>query len=233
MFTNTKFILPLAAAVTLLFAFGCGPSDDSTLRGILFVNTTWPHSRVVPSGAKSVVFEVTNAAYGVSLKDKATIPPAPLLTTRTRFDLVGPGTVTVKATAYPNEDGTGVAQATGTSSVQIVSGKMNTVDLTMGSTIASLRITGASTNQPPNKDVTYGIQALDASGAVVLVDPTVWKWTVEDPTVATIAPNGDQVFVHTLKEGLAKIHVTDPESGKTSGVSVTVTSTGGITVPIQ
>jgi hypothetical protein len=130
-----------AAATTLTAAGG---------QGTLEVLIKWPPvpeptSRLIPAAAKSILLVVTDA-NGRHLGEQRSRRPftgqnqTPPTDTAFFPDLPA-GPVRVTASAFPNEDATGIPQATGSLTASVVANqKTRTPPLTMGTTIVKVQI---------------------------------------------------------------------------------------------
>lgn len=200
-------------------------------RGTVSLTITWPplptgttgKSRLIPATAQSIRVTISDAA-GKTLAEKlVTRPAAGQNTSRVQLTGVAAGPATVTATAYPDAEAKGVAQATGSAPVTVASGQTVTVNLTMGTTIADVQISPAGPTLAVGVQSVLIASARDASGAIVLTDPARWTWKVDKPAVAQIVPSADKATVTTLATGTATVTVTETETGKTGQTTITVT----------
>src|SRR5687768_10757679 len=118
--------------------FGCGGSK-STDSGRAVFTVVWPAStRLIPEASQSIVVELRRNNAPVT----ARIIPRPAgggPASATFFDLpVGP--MTAVATAYPQANGTGVAQASGSVGFTVQAGQTVPFTLTMDSTIDRMEV---------------------------------------------------------------------------------------------
>lgn len=231
---NFKHIWPLVATAVLTILSGCGGGGNSSAiavsGGSLQVGVIWPEpSRLIPIASNSIKIEVYDGANLVATD----LIPKPL--TLATFSNVPTGNLTVVATAYPNVDGTGVAQATGTAGALITVGNVTTVSLTMGSTITHIDMTPTSLNLTGGQTSSVVATPKDASNNVVLVSPLNLTYLSSNPLVATVGLLDGSVLA--LLEGTTTITATELESGVSGtatvnvavGVSITpTTSTVGI-----
>ncbi|MBM3493474.1 MAG: hypothetical protein FJX72_04005, partial [Armatimonadetes bacterium] len=126
-----------ASAASWWMLAACGSSVSSvpaTTTGTATITIAWPdRGRLVPLAANSITATFSLGATVLQTKTAAR-PPAGSSSTIT-FDALKVGTLTLMATAFPNADGTGTAQAQGATLVTISSGQVTNVGLTMQSTI--------------------------------------------------------------------------------------------------
>ncbi|MES2459160.1 MAG: hypothetical protein V4671_01155 [Armatimonadota bacterium] len=104
---------------------------------------TWPapsSSRLIPSAANSIVVKITTID-GAALAEQRLTRPAGGGTTTATFAELPAGDVIASVSAYPNADGTGIAQASASASVAIEGGKTAALSLTLDSTIDRLEVT--------------------------------------------------------------------------------------------
>ena len=92
--------------------------------------------------------------------------------------------------------------------------------LTMSSTIDHLDITAVSASVGVGATLAITATAKDAAGAVVLLTPAKLQRLSDNVASATVDASG---IVTGVAIGSANIRVTDPESGKSGLVGVTVT----------
>lgn len=184
---------PSALALSLLSAglialYGCGGSNSPTSTAAagpseFRVVIQWPDEsdgRLLPSAAASVRVDLSSAA-GVNLSQTAARPPDPatesVLTFNQQFT-VG-DTLTLVATAFPNADATGTAQARGT---QVVAVPAQTtpldVRITMASTVNSFALSPDFDSLEVGEQVPITATALDSQGAMVLLKPGLFAWSL-------------------------------------------------------
>jgi hypothetical protein len=101
-------------ALLLLPLIGCGGSSSAPSgTGRAFIKITWPdRNRLIPLASNSIQVTFSRGAQTVATQ---LIPrPASGNQTTTTFQNLKTGGLALTATAFPNADGTGTAQATGT-----------------------------------------------------------------------------------------------------------------------
>ncbi len=228
-------VLTSFAAVATLSGCGGGGSTaslpSSTLgasaRSSAAVKIIWPSTtatgsakpRLIPAAANSIVISFTQSGTVVSTQTVAR--PTTGTTSTTTFASLPVGTLTVKADAHPNADGSGVTQATASTSVAIVSGQTTPVSINMASTIDHLVISPTTPTATVGATTTLALSALDASGNIVLLSSSAITWTSATTSVATVSSAG---VVTGVAAGTSVITATDSESGKTVSVTVTVSA---------
>src|SRR5262249_1599566 len=129
-----------------------------------------------------------------------------------------PGSLVMSAVAYPNTDATGVAQASGTTPVTIVSGQTANLSLTMASAIDHLEVSPANATVPVGSPLQLSATAKHTSNNVVLITSSKLQWSSSNPGTIGIDQTGK---VTATSAGPSQITVTDTESGK--AVSTTIT----------
>lgn len=243
----TRTATRLARTALMLFAVpalggaltgltGCGGSGSGSAApartGKLALTINWPApSRLVPAGANSV--DAVLSAGGTTLAHKLLVKPtaAPWTTTVT-FDNLTPGAVTLNTVAYPNTDGSGVAQAKGSMSATIKAGAQTAVTVDMASTIDHLAITPASPTVAVGGAAQLTATAFDAQNNIVLTSAQTLTWSSAQSAVATVTTAGG---VTGVAAGTSVITVTDSESGKSATTTLTVTGplTASATGPLK
>ena len=183
------------------------------------VHITWPkpktagsvRSRLIPAASNAIKIDIKNGATPVASAVIAT--PSPSHT----FDALPVGSLTVICTAYPDATAAGVAQATGVGTLVTQAGQTATLTVTMDSTVDHLSIAPVTAPVSVGATTQLAVTAYDASGAIVLVSPSKFKWSSDTPSVATVDGSG---VVTGIANGTAGIIVTDTdtdaESQKTS-----------------
>ena len=222
--TRRETVRLLAVGVSLPLLAGCGGGNNTTTsRGAAEFTIRWPEpSRLIPAAAQSIRLVLTAGGKTVAQQTVAR-PPAGQNTSIVSFRDLLTGDVTVTATAYPNPDGTGVAQASGSMVVTVVGNQVVSNSLVMGSTIAQVVITPSTVSVSLRNSVSLIATATDAAGSIVLMSPGAMQWSSASPAVAMVDPNGK---VTGVAVGTAQITVSDAESGK-SALPVKVSVTGG------
>ncbi|MCW3096233.1 MAG: hypothetical protein JWL77_1851 [Chthonomonadaceae bacterium] len=205
---------------------GCGGASNTATTagntGRATLAITWPArttTRLIPVAANSIVISFLQGTTVVATQTIAR--PTTGTSSTVTFPTLPAGALTLQATSYPNSDGTGVAQATATSSVTIVAGQNTALGITMASTIASLGITPTSPSITVSGTTQLAMTALDSSGHIVLTSASTISWASGSPGIATVSSTG---LVTGVAAGNATITATESESGKIATISVTVTT---------
>lgn len=206
---------------------GNGTSTGTRAAGHVKIHIVWPApipTRLIPVLSNSIRIVITDS--GQTLAEQVVRRPTDGSNiSDVAFDSLSPGDVVVIATAYPNSDGTGTAQAAGSVPVTVVSDQVVPASVTMGTTIDHLELNGSAplyayTGRTSNA---YTVTARDASGNVVLFPSGGVTWADDGGGVISVAASG-QVTGNTV--GTGNITVTDSESGKSSTLPVTVRPSG-------
>lgn len=222
-FTRIAIWLGLALIASIVLAgCGSGKGTPASKKGRAVISLRWPDpassERLVPIAAKSV---------RIQLKEGTTLVAERLLVRPDTFPWVTKVTITnvpitalaASATAYPNTDGTGVAQATITTPVTIQETGDTNLRLTMASTIDRIEMT-------PSGPLTLGIQESliiqgvpkNAAGEIVIAG--FLQYLIRPGTGVITMETGGKVT--GLGVGAAEVTVSDPESGKIGRVEVNV-----------
>lgn len=208
-----------------------GPGGNVGPAGDARITFVWPQrSRLIPLAANSVKITLSNANHTynktVNRTEAVNSQAANIL-----FTGVVVGDYTVTATAYPNANATGNAQATGQTNVTITQGQTSQFTCTMGSTVTSVEIGGQLTVNQGAKQ-TYFATAYDAGHIVVLVASSTWAWTAGANATVNGQPTatGGSVKFKSTVIGSSSISVqyTEPTGGgpsKTETVDVVAPST--------
>jgi hypothetical protein len=232
---NRKHLLFLCVFYGMLGGCGgnSGPATTSatSTRGAMQLTVKWPQlksTRLVPATAQSIQVVLTASGQPVA-QQVINRPAAGTNTTNTTFSNLPTVAINVTATAYPSTDGTGTAQATGTTTVPVSSETTAQASVTMDSTISSLALIPATPSVVLGQSVQLTVSALDAEGNVVLVTPGAWKWNTDNAQIGTVTANGAVGTLNGLAQGPVNVTITEQESGKSITVpaSVTPPQTGG------
>ncbi len=221
----TKIVLTISTAIAVLgMLTGCGGHKTIPEAGSMRINIKWPAqvaaTRLIPTASNSIVVNIDQGGQTVFStviarpSNTVVLPNLPL------------GNSTITATAYPNANGTGTAQAAASQAVEIVAGPNNNFSVTMQSTIDHFDMTAPSSM---NALATTTVIATpkNASGDTVLVTPGNIVFTSSAPLVAAINPSTG--FLTALLLGNATITATDLESGKNSSTSLSVALSMSVT----
>jgi len=174
------------------FIGGCGGSSvggggEQQALGRATFTVTWPKagSRVIPVACNAISLTLSDGSGTVVATDLLAKPN----TTWTTGQL-NPGSYTLSASAVPNSDGSGVVQAKGTATVQIVADQVAQTSLTMGSTVTTVQVVLASPSVVMGFTDQASATCYDAKGNVVLVGAGTLSWGTSDSTKATVSGSG-------------------------------------------
>ena len=234
----------LALLSTLSLLAGCGggsPGGGSPLvpKGAAVLNVVWPpRDRQIPVAANSL--KVTLSLNGAAVASQTIARPAAGTTsTSTNFPDLPIGSLGVAVSAFPNADGTGVAQAMGTGTMAVASGTPGAVTVSLVSTVASLAVTPSALHIGKGSTGTISASALDAAGNIVLLATSGSEpiaWTSSAPTILSVSGTGPTASLSGLLTGTATItarFVTDDAGDAlTASTGLTVVAGSG-TVTIR
>jgi outer membrane protein assembly factor BamB len=147
-------------------------------------------------------------------------PPAGGTSTAT-FDPLPVGTLAITASAYPNADGTGTAQATATAPLAIQAGQDTPFSLTMASTIDHLEVAPSPVTLVAGRSTPVLATAKDGAGNVVLT--SAFQWASADPSIAAVDQSGEVTAANNAANQSTTVTVTETESRKSAPVTVYVT----------
>lgn len=217
------------ALAMMLGLVGCGsgkrnasaPGSSSRSTGRAVVTLRWPDptdtTRLVPVNSKSVRIRLKEGATTVAER-LLPRPDAPPWVTTASFENVPIITLSASATAYPNADGTGVAQATVTTPITMQAEGDTNLRLTMASTIDHIEVTpGGPLALGVQESATLQAVPRDANNNIVLANAIQFTATPED--IVELNPDGS---LSGLDVGTTTITAREPESGKFAQVNVTV-----------
>jgi hypothetical protein len=222
----------LLAAVCLLV--GCSGGDRNLApaagnAGLAFT-IQWPEpTRLIPVKAKTIVITVSGENLPEALSKTTTRPLEGPWTTSLTFLGLTPGTYTVVAEAFPEillgavRQTSVVPLAHGSMPVTLAYGQILNQTLTMHSTITELRINPDPVAVTVSGTTTLTATAYNAQEQLVLIEPTLLQWTVDNSSVATWETQADgSVVVTGVAEGSTTVRATEGESGKSAAAAVTV-----------
>jgi hypothetical protein len=208
-----------------------------TGRGRVAFTITWPEltadSRLVPAAARSIKFQVFSLqpVSDEVIHETVALRPADGSTTSTIvLDPVPSIKVKIVATAHPNTDGTGIAQAAGTVEMTVEENKTASQALTMTSTITEVRVVPANPVVGSGQTLTLSASGHDAQGALVLTSGTKWEWVSSAPGTASVQSSGLTSSAQGLRPGTTEVTARDTESGKSATVALTVSDAPGAIV---
>lgn len=225
-------ILGLIGAAIL--TFGCGGSksglSSSTGVGRLKLSIEWPaRTRLVPNAANSIVVTVSIG----SQQFNQTVIPRPgngQTESSETIDSIPVGSVVVVAEAHPNVDGSGVAQAIGSAGATISPTALNTINVTLSSTVTNLGITPSSIGVGAESQVPVSLEATDSQGRMVLLAvgsaAESIQWASNSESVVKVTGTGPSATVTGVAPGSTLVTATL----KTTDAGATVTTTATVSV---
>lgn len=197
---------PLAGCGSLGNPFRSGGHGPSRKVGRIQISVAWPvrAGRLIPDASNSIVVNIKDSqgrnapGFPKTLVRPSEVSGSGTAATATTSAVnleVGqpstPETYSISASAYPNADGTGVAQSSGGTAVKLDTDNPDAqANFTLGSTIRSVTISitdGSTSIQNLGKDRTraYIATALDANGKIVLTTAAKWKWEILNGGIGT------------------------------------------------
>jgi streptogramin lyase len=209
---------------------GCGGSGNKLTGasggGRASFTIRWPdrsrNSRVIPLTSQSI--KVSILQNGNVYTSQTVARPTTGNTTTVSFTDLPLGALTATASAYPNADGTGTAQAAGSAPLNIQAGQTTSVILSMDSTIVSVALSLSTLNLALNngtiQSASITATARDADGNVVLISPQELGWASDAPGVATVYAVQDTIGRVTAV-GVGTAHVTASVTVDNAGTKVT------------
>lgn len=215
----------------LIAAPGCGGSGGPETSvstpaaqesGRAFFTVHWPTpsaSRLIPSAANSVVISVTKTD-GTALSQQIMSRPSGGGITTASFTALPVGGLLVKVSAYPNADGTGVAQASAAGIVVIEGGKTTPLSLTLDSAIDRLEVAPSPLALTVGQTAVLVVMAKNLAGEIVLTDSGKITFASDNSGVAAVDIAGKVTAGSAA--ATATVTVTETESAKTATVPVTV-----------
>jgi hypothetical protein len=172
---------------------------------------------LIPVASESI--RVSLIKGNALLAERLLTRPASGSTTSADFDRLPVGEVIFRASALPNADGSGVAQAGVETVVPIVAGQVAPVRLTMASTIDHVEVMPAAPTVATGQTTQLAAITKNAVGEIVIVRPETLQWSSSNTAVATVDGTGK---VTAVSPGGVTIEVRETESGMTASVAVTM-----------
>lgn len=229
-----RLLSPFVLAGVLVVAAGCGGSGTAPTApesaGSARISIDWgTPTRLVPDASNSIAVSFLRGSTVVATR---TIErPTEGETSTFEFDELPAQTLTLRAQAFPNANGTGVAQASATKTVSIVANRMNEMAITMVSTVETISLNPTIANLGINGTRVFTASPTNSTGSIVLLADANTVWSSSDPAVASVNDDG---LVTGLKAGTATLRFTDTESGKFGIATVNVSSgLGNVDVEIK
>lgn len=227
------FCLLLAGILILPLLAGCGGGGSApnlaasglSGGGRALVHLQWPsRSRLVPQASNSVVLTIKKGDASLGSRTLTRPDGDGAVVSTAEFTNLPVGTFTLKATAYPNADGTGTAQATASQDLTITDGQTASPTITMASTIDHIVVTAENgTTGILLGHTTHTSQLIatpkDAAGNTVLTTAANLSWQSSDTNKVTINSSG---LATGVAYGGATITATDSEHGKSGTLDLCV-----------
>lgn len=213
-------LLPATGAVLMTGCSGGGSRGASVTsdagRSLIF-SVQWPErSRLVPVASESIIVRIQRD--GQTVAERTVNRPASGSATRVTLERLPPGELTAIANAYPEVNGRGVAQASGSARLTAEPGNPFTLTVTMDSTIESLEVSADRTSVFLDDSLTLNATARDRNGNVVLLGNTL-RWSTSSSEAEIDRSSGVLVG---RRVGTARITVEETESGARKTVDVNV-----------
>jgi|SRR5579862_2718204 len=213
------------ALLVALFVAGCGGGGGGSTtvgaQGQVAYQWTWRtisrglSSRVIPTASNSMVLSLKNGSGSVVASGTVAFPVSSWLSPS-----VPVGTYTLTSSTYPTTNGSGVAQAKGSTSVAVTANQTATADLTLGSTVAAMTVSAQSSTVNGGSQIQLTATAMDSGGNTVVVDPSAITWSTNNTAVANVSATG---LVTTFEPGSVGLGATfnqvDLSLGQTPVVS--------------
>lgn len=184
-------------------------STLSTSRGAVAFTILWPEaSRLIPLRAQSITIRLTGPDSA-----ERTIPrPITGNQTSTTFLDLTVGDYTATATAYPNADGTGVAQASTALIFTVQRQQTATPTLTMATTIKELSIGAGELCLLLNQEKTVTVTAWDSNRNAVLIDTSQLSFTNSDNSKVQASLSGSLLTLKGVALGSSTLRLEEGES---------------------
>src|SRR5438874_8317728 len=125
----SRWLLLAAVVMAAVGIHGCGGGAPASRTGRATFTVIWPPpSRLIPAASNSIKVDIKDGNQTVASQ---TLPrPSGGGPATVTFATLPVGALTATATAYPNADGTGVAQATASVPLQISAGQTSSFSIT-------------------------------------------------------------------------------------------------------
>jgi hypothetical protein len=201
-------ILLLVALIPLINGCG-GGSAGSPATGTISVTIRFPESsRLIPANTRAVKLHLSRAETPVSTM----VIPRQGNLAQYRFTNLMPGVYTLTVTTHADYEARATATAHGAVSVEVRSGAVSPVSLSLASTVTQLRVAPQTATVPrPGARIPFSAIGLNATNEYVPLSPDRIQWRSSDTAVATVDSNG---VVQVLGTGTTTITAHDMESGR-------------------
>ncbi|MCC7492751.1 MAG: hypothetical protein IT204_10405 [Fimbriimonadaceae bacterium] len=137
---------------------------------------------------------------------------------------------TLRATAFPSNDASGTAQATGTLAIDMVAGYRDDGTLARANTITSLAITPNPASVAVGSSLTLTATATNSNGQPVTLGSSnaiTWPVTAGGSNLSRDSSTGSTTQVTGVASGPATVRATERESGRSGTLTVVVPRQGG------
>lgn len=229
-------VLCVSIAATLSLT-GCGGGANSTTPNpstspgsvvgtgratltILWTPRAEEASRLIPIATQSLhVFIRKN--NGDIVADRIVLRPAGQNETTVTFEDLPVETLRVIATAHPQEDGSGTAQAQAEALVTVNLGENAPIRIRLQSTITRLEVIPDKLQAKVGESVNITVSARNEAGELIMITSDSQKWTVSEEVIRSGATQITGVLV-----GQARIEVRETESGTSGGAEILIGRSG-------
>ncbi len=225
--SHTRLLILLLATVGLGFTMaGCGGSGSrsGSATGALTISVAWPEPTASSSVRPALIPQRSGSIKVEFLREEQVVKEGLIVRPETSktFDQLPAMELLLRATAHPNADGTGTAQAKAEKPITIEVNQNIQASLVLASTIVTVEVTPNPAQVEVGGTVQLTPTCEDASGATVLVPASgAFTWEViEGSAYASVDTDG---LVTGLDEGMATIEATEQES-KMSGIGSVIVS---------
>jgi hypothetical protein len=215
----------LLLALILLTSCGTSPNGNSGATrgpGKATISIKWPipgKARVIPAASQSITITIQQGK--TVLQTQTVARPTTGNTSSTVFTNLPLGSLLFTATAYPNADGTGIAQATGTAVETIAANVATNVTVDMNSTVTLLVPSVSVLPIAVGRTAQVQVTTEDSAGDVVLTSTSSVTYVSANKSIATVDPNGQ---VNGIGAGQTTVTITDTDSGLTATINVVVSA---------
>jgi hypothetical protein len=222
------FALFTLLALSVPLIIGCGGGNNTmgsgaaTRRtGQALLTIKWPvaTTRLIPVATNSIEITIANVSGMLTtqiVNRPSNVPPTSTVT----FANLNAGNLTVTATAYPQANAVGIAQATGSAGLTITAGANALLTLTMNTTITQVIVTPSLPILAVAGTTQLVADPQDSAGDTVLVAPGNISWSSANPSIATV--DAQSGLVTGVTAGSASIIATESDSHVSGNTTVTV-----------
>jgi hypothetical protein len=215
----------VAALAGMIGCGGGGGTPAGRKPGQARFTIAWPErsvSRLIPQRAESIKLIAKEKGDEDEVILERVVPRGERVVT---LDLPSVE-VTVEAQARANVDGTGQVLAKGATTLQIQEMQVASAALTMDSVITSVQLTRSDVSIQEGSATQVTANAVDASGAIVLTNPSGWDWrsgSADTDSVVSWSADGATLSLTGKWNGSCAFVATEKETGRTARLTVTCT----------